>query len=866
MKYLIQIGIYIVGLVVIILLLSLVPFSFIPQKILYKTNIKPITISEYGYINLFSRQYFVNNFAYISKYTDDAYVILRSNKIGVSMFGGKNTTLNGCELYIITSKKQSEILDIFHADLNDNSSDISILGKDCTIDIHQIDSEQILELGKKDAVNDEDIINIFAKNQLHIENVDFNIYKNLFARQYAISGNFDNHDMVINFSQNEAGVKADATLDTTTITYNKRNNLEIFQLKSPDFATFVREGLCTSAFCKNTISNLFNGNAEITLQTDTNNLETPVISGNISGIVNGNIAMQDGEMVFSAKDINLNYPSTEPQKTTSSNRISFTNLFKKYFQTPYNIKVLTEKISINNHDIFTNLTGHYNKGDNTLQISGKSSNNGEVTTSKTDGNNQVFEVSNLNLQSLTGFISPEILSKNLLLNNSNNVLGRLVITIANENEIHYPSEIKYTISEGKFIEYTANSCSANCDEHLLINGVNIAEIIDINALIKIWNIPQFIANSGEIKQSALMYTSGDEFATDNKANTAKITIKNCKFNNHTLNAGEMIYANSAKNRALSLQNFDSDLLSGNMVANITFTTNTASNIDISGKVERVKFQEILGILYPNSKIQELMLVPPSLAGFNGKINLTIGDTGTDYHDIAVNGKIDNGMLSFSDASLMYKENKIKVNGNISLISKTIANLGIGINSLNLRDMFKSHGDFPLNGVLNLAGTVNFSGFSGQEYLKSLSGNFNGKIYRYTVNSCNLQKLSDTLFNFKAMKTANIDAIVQSGSITFDEAMLNLSINQSKVTANFANAKQTAVSGSGSCTLDFSNDNIERCTAIFVVIGRDVVEQDKFSPLQISWAGGGNVRNMQYAYNLEQVKQYRDNVLKIPKYT
>lgn len=849
MKYLTQILLYIIIIALLCFLFSLVPLKFIPEKIISTAQIKPLSMSEYGYINLFSRQYFVNNFSYILKQGNDSYIMLRADKIGISMLGNKNIILNKCEINLITSKKQSDILDIIASEIMESKEDMNIIGNDCIIEIKKVEQVLIDNIAKNENPTEDDISQITGDLSLHLENVEFDIYKNILTKDYNISSKLNDNDANLKLHQDENKTEVLANFAGTAVKYTKLKDSQNLTLQSKDIQNFTQNIFCNSEYCRRIVNSLPKKDTNIDITINNINPENVVINGKIQGIFDSEITNQSNVITLNPKNISLK--DEEDSNNIKLKQISLYNLFSKYLDLKYDLNITLEALKFNDFEV-EKINIQYKDNDEKLDIVGNLTKEIAITTKNNDINNFSIMLSNVDPKYFINILYPELINHEILTEDGKKIIGSLEMQFKIADENQYLASVKYIFDEKKGVTFISDSCINNCNQEITFNGLDIFDIINRSKFISILGIDKFCTQSGNIKQSALIYTSSDNIMSKNIVQTLNVTLQNTIINDNLIKNGSIIYTHGDKNKNLAFKNFESDIFSGDIKANIIFVPNAASIVEIDGKINKIRLESIAKILYPDTSLKELIIVPPSLTGFDGKIALEINDISDNYKYLNIFGNITNGIFSFLNAKMKFNNAEIKMNGNISFASKIIASIGLAVDSLEVDKILKD----TIGGILSTSGTLNFSGFSGQEFLDSLSGNFTGKIYHYKLNSCNLQKLSDVLVNVKLAKSADIEQVIKSGSVSFESTNVNLLVHKDTVIAKFVDAKNKGVSSSGACSISFVDEKISNCSAIFMVIAKDLSQNGSFMPLQISWGGGGTLQNPVYKYNLEQIQKYQ----------
>jgi len=836
---------------------SLVPMQFVPGKIVEISNIKPISISEYGYINLLKWQYFVKDFSYITRVDDKSYLLLKADKLGSNMLRSKSDiSIYGCKIYLLTANKSDDIVDVVLNYINKNIKYFNISGNHCEININKISDSDVTNIKNNENINEDDIMDILPDITLYANNVDFGFIKSEFTNEYKIKGIINDVNFELQASKDSIRDVIFAKFDTDEFEYKIEDLTSSIALKSKNIGKLIQNTFCTSSSCKDIFSGI---NSEIDINVK---LSDKKWSGVINGLLRGSLQIDDKNTI----NVNLDKVNIPSKSIKNANDIknypslSIYKLFSKYFVNDYSLLLKINEANIDDIKL-NNINFNYDQIKKTINIDAKFNKDGEIITTLGDIKNPKFKIINITLKDFIDILNPKF--KELLLPESCSLMGNADIEIQSGDISNYISRMTYNIQNSGSIEISSDECILDCTKNIILKDFDLWGVINRIKLLAFIGINKFITTpSNDIKQTALLYIQDTDVASKDFLNTFNISMKNINFNHDIINNLDINYQNSKAHKAVSVKNIDSNFAIGSLNFEANLSKNSISNVDIIMNFNTLKLEKIANILYPDVRSSDVTFVQPSLAGFDGHIDVNILDTGTFISNINISGNIKNGNIDSEGNSVNYNNFPVLFNLSSSLTAKPLIKVGIAINKINIADFLNLKDRLAIDGILNLSGNVSMSGFSVNQIKKSISANLSGAIYNYSIQKCNLQKLSDRLLNLKTINSLAVEDTIKSGFIIFPKADLQIRIDKNLLSCDISNAKTTGVSMSGMCTFNLEDHDITNCNAIFNIIGRDLNIIENFYNLQISFASGGILESPNYKFNLDQINQYKRNAMKI----
>lgn len=856
MKILIKILLPFVFLIIISLCISLIPLKQVPNKAISIFKVEPLSISPHGYIDIFSMQYILKNFIYLTKIDEQSYLYLSADNVGTSIFHSDkdvSVSLKKCAINVVTSKNINTFVNEITKTITQNIQKLHIATEKCDIKIKHVPDEDIKQLEKSS-----NIINDMESGKYNsiftLKDGNINVIKNDLLSNYSVSGTIDNINVSASITKNDLELSGEFNLGGSKISYKKNKDSTIFSANISNLGEFIKYGFCNTKECFQATDSLKSANLNINTKMENNEF-----NGTISGFTNGKISIKNNDININLEKINI--PNiTDNQKLLQkvfNGNVSLYSIIYDFLQQSSNLNLNMQEFGYKDIKI-TNFQGKYDSKQNKVSGSAKINQDGSVIIS--GDNKQIsIEIDKIQTNDIIGIVSNESLQK---MEQKEQSPATITLSRSSVNT-WFLSNMLYKISQDSSINYSKNECINNCNQIITFHNVNLDSIVHQADYLKLFHLDKYIQNNSGLVQDALMY---DQSITVNQLyqqKSTEINFKNAKFNTLTIESGKISFSKNENETGLLVEKMNSSLFSGDVTINNIHKLNQKQVVNITSNLQKFYISDILKLLFPNSDPKNINIVPPSLIGIDGKVDIRIDDTGLDLSNISANFDINDGNFSGKNLTATYKNNKIQYNLSGSLVSKPIINANVGLQSINMSAFFKTNNG-TIDGIMNGTGNLRMSGFSLSEILNSSTFAMDGKIYNLIIKNCNLQKLSNSLIDVRKIDNIDFDKVLKSGQVAFKEADFSLNSDINKLSFDIKNAKTVGASMAGVCKIDKTKYQIENCTAIMNVLGRDLSEKSPFYNLQISYIASGNIDNPSYKFNYDQINKYKQQAIEYNK--
>ncbi|WP_146820366.1 AsmA family protein [Candidatus Deianiraea vastatrix] len=834
-----------------IFILSIIPMSFVPLKIIKTSGITPIAISQYGYINLFRRQYIVKDFGYTARIDDSTYLSIKADLMGASMVKGSNAmSMTNCQIHLLTTKTIEDITDILAKYISDRKQfGVDIIGTNCTIDIKKISAQDVLNIEMDKKIDENEILNTEPEVFLYAQDANFNIMQNNFVSNYSLSMKINDGNFAMQFSNDDLEKEIQVTFNKSKFRYNKGKIDEEITLNTDNVGDLFRNLICASDECRS-YTRFFPMNVDIKMKKN-----DQIWHGDINSDNSGNIDISKDLIDIKLTKLDL---KAENMKSEIQSSIPIYKFLKKYININQNINLSINDLKIDNKT-GKNISLKYTNKDKKMNITGIYLDNGKIETINPDLKNLEIHITNVKLLDVISTLNQDL--EPMILEKERDIRGDLSLSFTSGNFAFYLSKLSYKQGNQK-LELNSDECVSDCNKVINFENINIFDFIDRNQLRKYTNIDNFIVtDSGERKQTALLYAQDPSVIGRDNVKNIQINLQNVTINDEIVNNARIKLWNSRKNLGFAIENADSKFIKGDGLIKVELSSTQNSKLTISANFAKFMPQKIINVLYPEAKIENTSFVIPSFAGFTGHIDLKVDDMDLPFSNLNISSDIDLGNIKGNNGVIKYNGSDIRFNLSGSLVSKPLLKFGIGIDNITIKNFIGNKEFDKMDGILTIRGDAEASGFSYSEMKKNFAGIFTGNVYNYTLNTCNLAGLSNRLINIQNISSLDVEKIMFAGSSGFKAADIQIGFSNGIMQGQISNAKNTGISMSGSCSLNLFSDEISDCSAIFNVIAQDLnKEEGGFMPLKISFAANGKLLLPQYKFNYDQVFQYKTNAI------
>lgn len=249
---------------------------------------------------------------------------------------------------------------------------------------------------------------------------------------------------------------------------------------------------------------------------------------------------------------------------------------------------------------------------------------------------------------------------------------------------------------------------------------------------------------------------------------------------------------------------------------------------------------------------------PSLEGFGGNIAITVNNLKLDNLTISnakLSGKLRDGNIPESFITCNIYGGNLEYKGLLGIKVDKIFNGNLTLSSIALEKLLPD-----LVGIKNISGTANISANitsvtdSKEDFIKQTDSEIKFSTVP-TIAGYGLTNLVNKMFysaNFR-QELQNPEKILFNPSVstTFKKASGTIVINKSKEGKFSINLTNPAANGILSGKIDLATNSIDGLTNIIFVTG----SRQKQIPLNIATALKGNMNDISYVNNLDQVRQY-----------
>lgn len=846
----------------IVFIVSIIPFRFVPQKIISISNITPSSISEYGYIDIFNLKYLVKNFSYIANFEDDSIISIKANKFSVGMLNKKDVNLLECNIIYITDKDKGEVIDNILDKIFIDQNEVDIKTEKCTFEIRQVSKDIIDNLKKEEKIKYDSVSAINGDFIIQAEDVDLSLYKNNFLINYKFNGRIFNNEVhgVLSSSQDEE--KISIKIGETNIEYigKKMDTKNSLIISSKEWNDFVQKYFCENQYCKIFSSRIFGNNFNLTINKDSSDKKWV---GSFYGSINGKIEEKEDKIFkISINQATLDNQEFKNKIFAEDSKISLYSIFDRYINIKdINIDLNIKKLIGQNFEI-SDLKFITNLEKDQIDFSAKYNKDGMISTKIKDLSKLKILWSNINFKNFLNLFS---LNKNynkfFKEKEISDLYGDFEINFSKYKDDIYPESINFLFNNKSNVEIKMNQCLNKCQIGISINNIDLFKYTNKENIVDLIGIDYIVKNL-DAKQGALLYKMSEIInLPKNKSYSFDLSMSNVAFGEDFIKDFVFSKYINFNQYLIELKQINSSFINGNSKVKISFNDGKIPKIEISSNFDKFQTKNILRNIYTESNLEEIGFSIPSLAGFDGIFDFFVKETNSDMSNIKLSGNIENGVFKFSNGTFDFFSNKIKTNGLIDFNSKPSFVFGIAIQSLDIEKFFLKEKFNKIKGILNLTGDVSFAGFTLNDFKSSLEANLSGKLYNMQIQKTNLQMLSKNLINLNNINSLSINDVLESGSVSFREVISQIKIEKGILNFTFTNAKSTGVSGSGNCGWEIKSNNLKNCKATFIVMAKDLRSENSFIPLQIGWAGGGKITDPLYQWNFDQINQYKIAAIK-----
>ncbi len=432
----------IIAIICLILLgIGIIPMGSIPEKMIKSSNIKPISISSYGYMDLLRMEYVVKDFSYIAKVEEGSYLFLKAKKIGSGIFSSGNISISmsDCNVYLLTTKAVSEIIPIAKGYMEKDHGQFNINGSNCKINIKKISGEDIKLIEADSIISEDEITQTLPDIGFYGEGLDFSFIKDDFITTYLIDGEVNKNKFGINFTKDSISQVLKFSIGDSKINHEKIFATTIEQIDGSvaDIGYFIQNFFCTSKKCKNA-ANEIDGSINFSLKNENG------WSGKTSGIVNSNVKLEDGIIKIQADKLQIKtVPRKQEDVVLVENAISIYSLFEKIVEINTGFDLKLNGFGYNDIALSA-INAKYDAKNKTFDFDSKYRENGRIWTTGNNLENLTFSSSNI---AFSDFLTSIGFDKKLTLENSNSLVGDCNFIIKKDDFSIYFSEILYKIKK-----------------------------------------------------------------------------------------------------------------------------------------------------------------------------------------------------------------------------------------------------------------------------------------------------------------------------------------------------------------------------------------------------------------------------------
>jgi len=843
----------IIGIIVAVLAsISLMPMSFVAKEVMKKLPIKPISSSEYGYIDLLKMKYMVKNFLYFGK-VDDFLIMLKAKNLGSGITDKEKFQISDCKIYIFTKQNANKISSYVANNLEKFTKNTNLSIENCTISLRNIDESDYKKL-QSDKFDEEKILNIQSNISLDLK--DFNL-------ESANDNEITKYN--INFARNTDYLKLEYTNTKTNENFylSVNDSMAIYKNDSINKEMSLNIDIKNSG---NIIASLFclDKSCEQKFQKITSPFKisggifNSEISGKSSGLIVGDFIYKDGLLKING-DIDLLYDT----KTSKSEDSSVWKKQISLYSILQNIKIVKKfAIKVNNIKIDQKITDVKNL---TITSGDDLSKNFAIQTAQDAkipiSGSYMDSTIKLSIQNLP-FEAIAKISKNLdiadfNLNNKQN--GSLSVDFQKGDWSWYMSRflVQDSVDKDLSMEIIQDECVIGCKKNITFKSIDLSKILDIDELKKRYSLGKYFSITPGV-QSAMMYMKHDETSGRDFERCYFLNFENVSLFDKKINSGNITVTTSDNKKNVKFDKINSDFFTGDLSVDVILKDGDRSNIDLFVDAQTMYIKDILGILSDKNNVNNTNILLPSLVGFDGSLKAKIGKFSDKVSNVNFNGTLENGQLMIKSGKMEIDGNNSILNISASLSSKPIFDIGIGFEKAEISGLLGLDFKNKIRGFFNVSGSFQCEGFSIQELKNSLNGALNGMVYNLEIDNFNLQALSNSLINIRNTKSINLSEILIDGTARFKSANTTIEYDNGLLKTTISNAKSTGASLSGFCNIDHSSSEIQSCQFMAGVVGVDLSTLKCFYNLQISNAISGNLSNPVMDWNFSQIEKYLTN--------
>ena len=529
----------IIGIIVAVLAsISLMPMSFVAKEVMKKLPIKPISSSEYGYIDLLKMKYMVKNFLYFGK-VDDFLIMLKAKNLGSGITDKEKFQISDCKIYIFTKQNANKISSYVANNLEKFTKNTNLSIENCTISLRNIDESDYKKL-QSDKFDEEKILNIQSNISLDLK--DFNL-------ESANDNEITKYN--INFARNTDYLKLEYTKTKTNENFylSVNDSMAIYKNDSINKEMSLNIDIKNSG---NIIASLFclDKSCEQKFQKITSPLKisggisNSEISGKSSGLIVGDFIYKDGLLKING-DIDLLYDTKTSKSEDSSVRKKQISLYSIL----QNIKIVKKfDIKVNNIKIDQKITDVKNL---TITSGDDLSKNFAIQTAQDAkipiSGSYMDSTIKLSIQNLP-FEAIAKISKNLdiadfNLNNKQN--GSLSVDFQKGDWSWYMSRflVQDSVDKDLSMEIIQDECVIGCKKNITFKSIDLSKILDIDELKKRYSLGKYFSITPGV-QSAMMYMKHDETSGRDFERCYFLNFENVSLFDRKINSGNITVTTS----------------------------------------------------------------------------------------------------------------------------------------------------------------------------------------------------------------------------------------------------------------------------------------------------------------------------------